>query len=101
MISFNEIKRIKVNKKFYDITLILIETGSGKWYYAYVYLDRKDKNDLDNCTYNHGNVYGIDTMHYFNTNQTIEQKKDDAIRQIKELIKSELKLGENNVSNTH
>ena len=67
--------------------------GSDRpWYCAYVLLGKLKKGvesyDLGNCTYHDGNVFGVDTNHMHNWNQSKEEKHADSIRQIKEVIKS-------------
>lgn len=87
---FKNIEKIKINKQDYYITIIEIECSIGNYYTAYVYLDNANFDDdlLSNCTFHQDNIYGVDTMHYYNQVMKIEEKYDDAIRQIKELIKS-------------
>lgn len=89
---FYKIVRKKIEGKNYDITLIkvisLIKLSYiDDYILAYVYLDKNVKRELSCCTYHHGNIYGIDTAHYYNTKMTLEQKESDAVRQITELIK--------------
>lgn len=89
----NNISKIIIDGKVYYITLKEIghDGVPGKWICAYVDLKGVKKNDLDNQTYHTGDTYGVDTAHTWNDNMSLEEKKKDAIRQIKELIKSALK----------
>lgn len=81
-----EVKEIEVEGKSYDVMIV----WRGSHYCAYVTLkdkEIKDYMDLGNCTYQNDNVFGVDTAHYYNFEMTAEQKKEDAIEQIKDLIK--------------
>jgi len=91
-----EIKKIKVRGKNFLIVFLINQTPTLankmlEWYCAYVYLDNPKLENLDNCTLHNVNTYGVDTIHYFNDGQTLAEKKKDAERQIKELIKSSFK----------
>lgn len=83
------IEKIRVGEKDYFITILEIRD----YYCAYVYLDGEEKDicGLDNCTYNEGKVHGVDTAHYWNMNQSKEERLDDVRNQIRELILSSLK----------
>ena len=39
------------------------------------------------CTYHNGDVLGIDTIHGYNKDMTFEEKYQDAVKQIKSVIK--------------
>ncbi len=57
---------------------------------AYVYLDGLENMECDflgNETYREGNVVGVDTAHYYNEGQTLEEKLEDARQQIKDIIR--------------
>lgn len=80
-------KRIVVNGKKYDISFKNVE---NKWWCAYVILKgKKIKNYtvLGNCTYREEDVYGVDTAHAYNSKMTFDEKKEDAERQIRNVIK--------------
>ena len=105
------IKRIKINKEYFFITFLLVDRETernyvkkklgnqaailkslNKYYCAYVYLPKLShkmySEGLGNeCTYCKGKVAGVDTAHYYNDNMTLEQKFEDAMRQIKTVIK--------------
>jgi len=75
-----------------DVTILKIVRGNDKWYCAYVRIDNLDKSIDYTCTdpyptYHKGNVLGVDTDHGWNQDQTLEEKKKDAINQIEQIIK--------------
>lgn len=95
-----QIKKIKVNKKEYLITILRLGgriRQEGYWYTAYVYLNNPNlkEQDLHHCTFHVKNTYGVDTDHYYNEEMTLEEKFKDAMFQIKELIKSSQKKDDN------
>lgn len=87
---------VVINKKKYDIEIKLVEISVGKhifnkWYCAYVTLPMMKQdatNILSHCTFHQKDKYGVDTAHAWNDGMTMEQKYDDALYQIRELIKS-------------
>jgi hypothetical protein len=92
MTEFLKIKRIKVGKKYYDITLIKHSFSNDQnetWICAYVYLPIANKNvgTLSSETYRHNNVVGIDTIHSYNFGMSFDEKEKDAIKQIVNIIK--------------
>lgn len=63
----------------------------GSYVNAYVYIDEIDitknfEDEIPNCTYQNGNIVGIDTAQSFNEHQTYEQRYDSARRQITDVI---------------
>ena len=55
--------------------------------------DIKYNYEYPNETYREGDVFGIDTDHLFNINQNILQKREDARRQITDLIQEYIDWG--------
>jgi len=92
--KYKPIIEIKINKKSYIIAIKKVESRSNHftdWFCAYVILKGKkiiDSDVLSYCTYRDGNIFGIDTAHFWNEKQTEEEKFEDAIKQITCLIKS-------------
>lgn len=87
--QLDDIKKINVNGKDYYITILKLGSKEFNfWYTAYVYLDKANVKNLENETYQYENIYGIDTAHSWNNNQSMKEKLEDAIRQITGLIKS-------------
>ena len=91
--QLDTIKKIIVNNKEYFITLIRLGVPkdkfniTGELICAYVYLDNPiDNSDWSDWTYHEGNVYGVDTAHWHNNEMTLDEKREDAIKQITELI---------------
>jgi hypothetical protein len=79
--------------KKYQIVLIKADhmKSFGDYVNGYVYLPGLEKSNipdgnLGSETFRNGNIVGIDTAHYHNEKMTYEQRKADAIRQIKEII---------------
>jgi hypothetical protein len=61
---------------------------------AYVELDKdvgKNAEWFACQTYHTGKVYGVDTAHSWNTGMLLPEKRNDALSQIRRLIKSYLK----------
>ena len=96
-----KLKEIKINKDIYVVSfqslgsLVPLKTNLDKkevaWVCAYVILKGNKPDcymDLENCTYNNDDVFGVDTNHSHNWNMTFEEKFKDAEEQIKDLIKS-------------
>lgn len=92
-------ERIQIDKKNYDIGLTingshlpknLSISDEPRWICAYVILKRtnKDYTEFANCTYREDNVYGVDTAHSYNDKMTLEEKRQDAIKQIRKVIKA-------------
>jgi len=103
-----ELIKIKVNKQEFTIALLLNDivkrelsakpeimkkllSKNSEWICAYVYLNKKVKGELAWETFHKGNMYGIDTNHSHNEDMTIEERRTDAIKQIKLLIKDYFK----------
>lgn len=92
------IKRIIINKKSYDVALCPLgldrsDYNLKAWVCAYVILPKwkgmeSPTSCLNYCTYYNNGVYGIDTNHAHNMEMNLEQRYQDALMQIKELIKS-------------
>jgi hypothetical protein len=60
------------------------------WVCAYVQLDREvTEDDNYTWTYSKNGWFGVDTMHGYNDDMTLLQKKKDAISQITTLLESE------------
>lgn len=75
----------KIRLQFY-ITLLEMRKHKGNYFCAYVYLDKLPNRELSFETYRRNNTVGIDTAHLWNEFQTLEEKRNDALRQIRELI---------------
>jgi len=73
--------------KGHQIVLIR-EILIDKFVNGYVYLEHLQEmpKELTGETYRKGKIIGVDTAHYYNQKMTYEQKKEDAIRQIKTII---------------
>ena len=89
----NNIKEINVDGKIYFITLKEMElagTKMDKWVCAYVDLKgvKEKEYGLDCQTFHDGDTYGVDTAHSWNDGMTLDEKRENAIEQIKRLIKS-------------
>lgn len=75
-----------------DYQIILIKGHlMDEYVNGYVYLERLQETpfsnkEFGNETYREGNVIGVDTLHYYNQKMSYEEKKEDAIRQIKIII---------------
>ena len=70
--------------------LTILGDMNQEWWCAYVYLDRIIDGELVGETYRDGNTYGVDTNHSYNEDMSMEEKKQDAIKQIILLIKDYL-----------
>ena len=85
-------RRIKINDRYYDIAIVGIryKIDTINHYCGYVILSQLppdfDYDNLSCCTFKDGNVFGVDTNHIWNLDQTLEEKEEDCIRQIKDLI---------------
>ena len=101
----DDIEYINVLGKQYEITLKTISAKtlmfiSKSYITAYVELDDdiRSKNIhhvLDCQTYHVGKVYGVDTAHSWNTGMLLPELRNDALYQMRRLIKSYLKLKNN------
>lgn len=60
----------------------------GGWWCAYVVLDDISSEKYPNETFREGNKVGIDTNHIYNTNMTMDEKFEDAKRQIHAVIEA-------------
>jgi len=82
--------------KGYDVTILKFSLECDKipeWYCAYVKFKDKIKNEYYNETFRDKEfIIGIDTNHYHNTNQTDEEKLQDCIKQITEVIEEHLEF---------
>jgi hypothetical protein len=82
----------KISKRHVRPTLLSVKT---EYINAYVELDKdigEDAESLDNQTYHCGKVYGVDTAHSHNIGMSFVEKRKDALIQIRQLIKSYLKM---------
>ena len=78
-----EVRIVKKPRKYDD------KMGLYPWFCAYAYIKVSSKTpELWNETYREKGWVGIDTAHYFNINQTKEEKYKSAINQIEGLIQS-------------
>lgn len=97
----DNIIKIKIGKKEYIIFLVRINLGNRfflDYINAYTYLENIGKyaNHFDNsmATLIRDHFVGVDTAHNYNENMTIDEKREDAIRQIKIVIKEYNKMVE-------
>jgi hypothetical protein len=96
--GIDTIKKIEIEGKEYLIFLVNIDRLSPQfpaYINAYTYIEGIEKIDdefLDYPTYKDTNIIGVDTAHSFNESMTLDEKREDAIRQITDCIKSYLKL---------
>ena len=105
--QIEEIKPIEVRGQTFFITVLRVsfkdiekrlEKPSKRlkilqdYFTAYVYLKHLTVNmeTFGEQTYRKGNVIGIDTSHYYNTEMSSEEKKEDAYRQIINVIEEYL-----------
>ena len=82
----------KINKKYVTFLRMNHLSDFGDFVNAYVFIDNANKKkDYEGnppyVTFQDGKVLGIDTAHSFNENETFEERKKDAERQIREVIK--------------
>lgn len=88
------IKIIKVDNKLYFVSFVKVNRHMlPSFYNAYVILKgKKIKSDehlaLANCSFHEKNVFGVDTIHYYNETMDLKEKYKDAERQIKQVIKA-------------
>lgn len=83
------IKKMSVENKY-----SIYDHKTNDYYCMYVELPELEKisDTLSSETYREKNTVGIDTHHYNNFNQTLEEKYNDGIEQIKEVIEEYLEL---------
>lgn len=60
----------------------------GGWWCAYVTLDNITREEYPNETYREGNTVGVDTNHIYNEHYTMDEKFEDAKRQIHKVIEA-------------
>ena len=60
----------------------------GGWWCAYVTLDNITKEEYPNETYREGNKVGVDSNHTYNNGQSMDERFEDAKRQIHEIIEA-------------
>ena len=77
--------------KYKDHQIVLVRndlSSFGKYVCGYVYLDNIEilEKNIGQETYRKGNVIGVDTAHSYIDNMTYEEKREDAIRGVKEII---------------
>ena len=60
----------------------------GGWWCAYVTLDNITREGYPNETYREGNKVGVDTNHSYNMHYTMDEKFEDAKRQIHKVIEA-------------
>jgi len=78
------------NIKGHDVTFVKLEMGDMKWICAYVRFDEPlNRGEEYPCeTYNEGEVYGVDTNHGYNMDMSLEERFEDAKRQITAMIEA-------------
>jgi hypothetical protein len=74
-----------------NVLLVVRQNTNSVFYTAYI-VDKNVKNLSEDdilcyTTHNKNNIVGIDTNHSFNENETLSQQKEDAILQIKSVIR--------------
>lgn len=77
------------NVEGHDVTFLKIKTEYNEWITAYVRFDSpigRDECGYPTETYNENDVYGVDTAHLHNERMSIDEKIEDARRQILEII---------------
>ena len=80
--------------KYQIVLMRMVSKSKGRcdWVCGYVYLDDLDKipddEYLANQTYREGKVVGVDTEHPYNWNMSYEEKVEDAVEQVKDVITS-------------
>ena len=89
MSDYEEKTQVIVGRIPYDIRLILKEIGFMKFWCAYVELPDVEGSHFANETYYDAKTkrHGVDTAHLNNDGMPLAEKKEDAIRQIIDVIK--------------
>jgi len=77
------------NVEGHDVTFLKIKSEYNEWITAYVRFDEptgRHDYGYPTETYHEDEVYGIDTAHLHNDRMTLQEKVEDARRQILEII---------------